>query len=48
MQVVHAHTLEPVKDITRQLTLIAVAVHFGAVRLIDNMVLGEEDAGGGL
>ena len=34
-----AQTLEPVDDIERQPTVIAIAAFFGSVRLIDNLEL---------
>ena len=39
MQVVDAATLRDVEDIDEQEAVIAVAVFYGAVRLIDNMHL---------
>lgn len=38
-QVVDAHTLEPVADVTKQSTVVAIAAFFGSVRLIDNLEL---------
>ena len=37
LQVVDAQTLEPVEDVTKQSTVIAIAAFFGSVRLIDNL-----------
>jgi len=37
LQVVDAHTLEPVEDARKQPTVIAIAAFFGSVRLIDNL-----------
>ena len=42
LQVVDASSLEPVADVSNQRSLVAVAVFFGSVRLIDNMLLSAE------
>ena len=42
IQVVEASTLEPVADIQGQPTILAVAILFGSVRLIDNIMLCKE------
>lgn len=39
LQVVHASTLEAVENVTAQPSVLAVAAHFGNVRLIDNLEL---------
>ena len=36
---VDAQTLEPVEDVRKQSTVIAIAAFFGSVRLIDNLEL---------
>ena len=38
-QVVDAQTLEPVEDVRKQATVVAIAAFFGSVRLIDNLEL---------
>ena len=39
LQVIDAETLEAVEDPTKKKSLLAVAAHYGTVRLIDNVLL---------